>query len=394
MNKEKYLNIYRSELFDSVLPFWFPRSIDFENKGYYTALGRDGERLQNDKPVWFQGRVAWMLATLYNTVEQRPEWLEWARYGIEFLEENCIDEDGRYFFLMTEKGKSLRKRRYIFSEIFAISAYAAYGIAIDSDRYKQQALDLLNKVVSDLRTPGALQSKWSDERPMKGLVIPMVLIVTAQEERKAIAAPELDQLIDQCILEVEKDFIKPEFDAVLEIVGPNGEFIDTFEGRMITPGHSIELGWFILEEARLRGNDPKLIKLGTRIIDLCWKQGWDEEFGGMLYYTDAKKLSPTEYWHDMKFWWPHNETIIATLLAYELTGDEKYAQWHQKIHDWTYSHFPDQQHGEWFGYLHRDGSVSTELKGNIWKGFFHLPRMLWYCSNSIERIIKIQNKDK
>jgi hypothetical protein len=34
--------------------------------------------------------------------------------------------------------------------------------------------------------------------------------------------------------------------------------------------------------------------------------------------------------------------------------------------------------------LHRDGSVSTRLKGNMWKGPFHLPRMQWYCWQRLE----------
>ena len=92
----------------------------------------------------------------------------------------------------------------------------------------------------------------------------------------------------------------------------------------------------------------------------------------------------------MKFWWNHNETIIATLLAYELTGDEKYARMHQQIHDWSYAHFPDSEHGEWFGYLHRDGSIASTLKGNLWKGPFHLPRMLLTCSQICERLTQNQ----
>jgi N-acylglucosamine 2-epimerase len=88
----------------------------------------------------------------------------------------------------------------------------------------------------------------------------------------------------------------------------------------------------------------------------------------------------------MKFWWPHNETIIATLLAYYLTGDEKYAQWHALAHDWAHTHFPDREHGEWFGYLHRDGRLSNTIKGNMWKGPFHLPRMQWYCWKLLENM--------
>ena len=39
----------------------------------------------------------------------------------------------------------------------------------------------------------------------------------------------------------------------------------------------------------------------------------------------------------------------------------------------------DPEHGEWFGYLHRDGRLSSALKGSLWKSFFHLPRMQWQC---------------
>lgn len=77
--------------------------------------------------------------------------------------------------------------------------------------------------------------------------------------------------------------------------------------------------------------------------------------------------------------WPHDEAIIATLMAYLLTGDEKYERMHRQVHDWSHQHFADSEHGEWYGYLHRDGRISTSLKGNLWKSFFHHPRMLWTC---------------
>ncbi|MEI6217749.1 MAG: AGE family epimerase/isomerase [bacterium] len=378
---EQLLAVYRDGLLNDTLPFWLPRSLDREHGGFITSLARDGSILQTDKAVWFQGRFAWMLATLYNTVEKRTEWLEWSRSGIDFLNAHCFDTDGRMFFSVTREGKPLRKRRYIFSEIFAVIAMAAYGNAAGDNQFKLQAMDLFKLVLRHLESPGLLPPKTdASVRPMKGLAIPMVLIVTAQELRKAVNDPLCTEVIDRAIEEVALDFMKPEFECVLETVGPHGEFYDTFDGRMVNPGHSIELGWFILEEARTRGNhDARLIELGTRIIDWSLEIGWDREFGGVLYYRDAKGLPCTEYWHDMKFWWPHNEAIIATLLAYQLTGNEKYIKWHRKIHDWAYAHFPDPEHGEWFGYLHRDGTVSTTLKGNMWKGFFHLPRMQWYC---------------
>ena len=38
-------------------------------------------------------------------------------------------------------------------------------------------------------------------------------------------------------------------------------------------------------------------------------------------------------------------------------------------------YFIDVENGEWYGYLHYDNTVSTMLKGNIFKGPFHVPRL-------------------
>lgn len=44
----------------------------------------DGSLLDDDKAVWIQGRASWMLSTLFNTVESKPEWLQGARIGLDF----------------------------------------------------------------------------------------------------------------------------------------------------------------------------------------------------------------------------------------------------------------------------------------------------------------------
>ena len=131
-----------------------------------------------------------------------------------------------------------------------------------------------------------------------------------------------------------------------------------------------------MNESRYRNNDAKLLKLGTQMLDWMWKRGWDSEYGGIIYFRDALGKSATEYWHDMKFWWPQCETIIASLYAYLATGDDEYIYRHQRISEWTYAHFPDAKYGEWYGYLHRDGTVAQPAKGNLFKGPFHVPRMM------------------
>ncbi|PID55617.1 N-acylglucosamine 2-epimerase [candidate division KSB3 bacterium] len=383
---QKLLQLYREGLLHDTLPFWIEHSIDRDHGGFMFCLDRDGTVLDTDKGMWQQGRFTWTLANLYNTVEPREEWLELAAHGIQFIRKYGFDDDGRMFFQVTRDGRPVRKRRYLFTETFGTIALAAYAKASGDERAKEEALHLFELIVRYLSTPDLIPPKCDPAaRAGKSLAVPMIMIATTQVLRETIGDVEFcNQWIDRCIREIEQDFMKPEFRAVPETVGPAGEAIDHFDGRLLCPGHSIEAAWFILHEAKQRGNDPKLLALGTTILDWMWEWGWDKEYGGILYYRDIKALPVQEYWQDMKFWWPQNEAIIATLLAFHLTGDEKYAHWHQLIHDWAYTHFPDATYGEWYGYLHRDGRISIHSKGNLWKGPFHLPRMQLYCWKLLE----------
>ena len=379
--------VYRDGLLNDTLPFWIDHSVDARYGGFMFCLDRDGTVIDTDKGMWQQGRFTWLLATLYNTVQKRDQWLELAAHGVDFIRRHGFDDDGRMFFITTRDGRPVRKRRYVFTEVFAAIALAAFAKASGDRQAATEARDLFRLVIRYGTTPGLIEPKVDPRtRPAKSMGLPMMLLSTAQVLRETVGDELCGEWIERSIEEIRRDFLKPELEAVMETVGPTGELIDHFDGRMLNPGHAIEAAWFILAEAKYRGNDPQLIELGTTMLDWMWRRGWDEEYGGILYFRDVRGLPVQEYWQDMKFWWPQNEAIIATLMAYQLTGDEKYAGWHRDIHDWTYRHFPDPEYGEWYGYLHRDGRVSVPLKGNLWKGPFHLPRMQLVCWKLLEEL--------
>lgn len=376
---------YRNGLLDDTMRFWFPRSIDTEHGGFLHFFDADGTVLDTDKSVWAQGRMSWMLLTLYNTVEKRPEWLQWAESGLRFIERHCFDSDGRMYFHISREGLPIRKRRYAFSESFASIAYAAHFKATGDEQSAQRANELFHLFTNWNFTPGLMPAKFTNTRPMIAMGPRMIAIVTAQELRTNLGdTSHLTTWIDRCIDEIRSFFVKPEHRAVMESVAPNGDIVDHCDGRLLNPGHAIEGAWFIMQEGQYR-SDPSLIRLGCDMLEWMWERGWDHECGGIYYFRDLFHKPVQEYWQDMKFWWPHNETIIATLMAYELTGDEKYAHWHQQIHDWSHNHFADTKHGEWYGYLHRDGRRATSTKGNLWKSFFHHPRMQWLCTQWLDR---------
>lgn len=372
-------DFYQNQLLNDTVPFWFPRSIDTEFGGYLLMRDQDGSLIDDDKAVWIQGRSAWLLATLYNTIEPKQEWLEGSKSGIDFLNNHCFDTDGQMFFHVTRQGLPIRKRRYFFSETFAVIAMSAYAKASGDEAVAEKARFLFGKCIEYSNTPNLLQPKYTSTRPSKGIGVPMIMISTAQQLRENIGDIRCDDLIRKWISEIENDFVKDDIKCVMEQVAPDGSIIDHIDGRTLNPGHAIEGAWFILHEAKYRNNDPHLIELGCKMLDYMWERGWDKVHGGILYYCDVYDKPVQEYWQDMKFWWPHNEIIIATLLAYTITGNEKYAKWHKKAHDYAYNHFHDKQNGEWFGYLHRDGSLAQTAKGNMFKGPFHLPRQEWYC---------------
>ncbi|HID21204.1 MAG TPA: N-acylglucosamine 2-epimerase [Planctomycetaceae bacterium] len=373
---DQLIRVYRDTLLEDVLPFWIEHGVDREYGGFMTCLDRDGAVIDTDKGVWQQGRATWLFAELYNNVEPRDEWLELALRGIEFIDRYCFDpSDGRMWFHVTRDGRPIRKRWYAFSESFAAIAYGELAQATGKDEYAEKAGRCFRRFTDHNLDPQGVQPKFTGTRPMKAIGFPMITIVTAQELRDSIGLDAADEWIGRSIDEIRRDFVKDDLQAVMETVGPAGELYDHFDGRTLNPGHAIEASWFIMREGE-RCGDRNLIDLGCRMLDWMWQRGWDEPYGGMLYFVDLKGLPVQEYWHDMKFWWVHNETIIATLLAWSLTGDGKYADWHARIHEWSFRHFPDPDYGEWFGYLHRDGRLSTRLKGNLWKGPFHLPRML------------------
>lgn len=374
---EQWRSRYAQDLTTDILPFWLKHGWDQEHGGVYTCVDRDGNLMDTTKSVWFQGRCGFIFAYAYNNIEKKQEYLDFSKSCIDFIEAHCIDTDGRMYFEVTGDGQPLRKRRYVFSECFAAIAMAEYAIASGDRSYAEKSLRMFESILRFIETPGVLAPKYLPTQPSIGHSVTMILINTAARVRAAAGdSTILKEQIDRSLYAIQHYFLQPEYKAVLEMVTPDGKLIDTLNGRVINPGHCIETSWFIFDEAMYRGGDKDLVNLGLQILDWSWDWGWDETYGGIINFRDCKNLPPQDYSQDMKFWWPQCETIIASLYAYLGTGDEKYLYRHERISEWTYAHFPDAEYGEWYGYLHRDGTVAQPAKGNLYKGPFHIPRMM------------------
>ena len=234
------------------------------------------------------------------------------------------------------------------------------------------------------------KGKWNKLHPgtrnLKGFALPMILCNLALEIEHLLDEDFLVKTMDVCIHEVMEAFLRPELGGIIvENLNGDNSLVDCFEGRQVTPGHAIEAMWFIMDLGK-RLNRPELIAKAKDTALKMLEYGWDKEFGGIYYFMDRKGCPPQQLEWDQKLWWVHIETLISMLKGYQFTGDERCLEWFEKVHDYTWTHFKDAEHPEWYGYLNRRGEVLLPLKGGKWKGCFHVPRGLYQCWKTLEYI--------
>lgn len=379
-----YSNQYRDALLNDVVPFWTKNSPDREFGGYFTCLDREGKVFDTDKFIWLQARQVWTFAMLHNRVEQRTDWLEMAEHGADFLKKHGRAADGSWYFSTTRAGQPLVQPYNIFSDCFATMAFGQLSRATQNAEYAELAKSTFDQILARRHNPkGAWNKAVPGTRPLKNFALPMILCNLSLEIEHLLDKTLVEETIAACLHEVMEVFYDTESGLILENVTPDGQLSDSFEGRLLNPGHAIEAMWFVMDLA-VRRNDPVLIERAVKITLATLEHGWDKEFGGIFYFLDRKGVPPQQLEWDQKLWWVHLETLVALLKGYQLTGNEDCWKWFEKVHTYTWSHFADPEKGEWYGYLNRRGEVLLPLKGGKWKGCFHVPRGLYQCWKTLE----------
>lgn len=382
----KYRQKFNKELFESVLPFWKKYGADSVNGGVRTCLNREGKVFSAEKSVWMQGRGGWLFSHVYNEFGHDQQWLDIAKSCLDFSQKYCIDPaDGRMYFVVSDEGAPARKRRYTYSEFFYIMSCAEYYRATGDKKYLDEARKYYHMVLgihADPSTdPYKITPKFLSTAPaMRGLCDANVLTLVSRTLRAADPANAEEYVANEkkFIADICKYHFNEQYGALMECVGPNGEYVNyVSSGRITNPGHCMEAAWGLLREAE-ELNMPELIPFVEKVYAGAMKHGWDKAFGGLLYLVDIEGYPPQAYEHDMKLWWVHTEALIAAIKLYRVTGKECYFDDFKMIVEYCFAHFNDETYGEWYGYLRRDGApTEPRAKGNVFKGPFHVPRM--YC---------------
>jgi len=358
---------YRKHLTDNIFSFWLDKAIDEEYGGIFTQLDQKGNLYGTEKSVWFQGRALYIFALAHNCGVRDERLLPAAKKIFDFLPK-CTGPDFRMPFVVTRQGRTVQQRSYWFSETFAAIGCCEYWLATGDEKAGMWADRYFNVAYSHYCREQEAENDPEAPR-LHELATCMILLSTAQVLRK-LDADKYDPIARQMTTHMLMHLTDK---GLLENVTFDGKFTDTPTGRIVNPGHCLEGAWFLMVQSELT-DDPSLLEIAGRIIDTAMEYGFRD--GSILTFCDCDGKPCTAIEWDMKKWWPQCEAMLATKMYYLKTGQEKYLHWYRQIEQYVLTHFVDWENGEWYGYLHYDGTVANTLKGNITKGPFHIPRML------------------
>ncbi len=388
MDFGELLEFYRSCLLDNVIPFWTRHAIDPAG-GLNTCIRDDGTVISRDKWLWSQWRAVWVFSKLYNRIEPRADWLELASSICDFAARFGWDDSAAAWNLcLSGDGKVIEGPKSIYTDGFAIYGLCELAQATGEERYLALARRTAESVLRRLRLPHHQIPTWPYPTPegAKTHGLPMIFSLVLWELGEQLGEQRYLDASEALSEEVFEHFYRPGRDLLLERIGQDNSELPSPEGTAVVPGHVIEDMWFQIHIARGRDRRERIAQ-ACRIIRRHLEVGWDEPFGGLLLAVDADGREQVGWkFPDTKLWWPHTEALYATLLAHEHTGEAWAMEWHEKVRQYSFSHYPDREHGEWTQKLNRRGEPISEVVALPVKDPFHLPRALINCIDLLERL--------
>jgi N-acylglucosamine 2-epimerase len=370
--------LYRRSLVDDVVPFWLRHGIDRTHGGITNMLDDAGNLLGTDKYLWSQGRGLWTFSSLYTRIDKRPEWLAFADHIFKYLNQpNNRDEQGRWVFRKDKDGKVLEGNTSIYVDGFALGGLTQYYAATKNETALRLALETYQNILDRLGKPGSYQvAPYHIPPGMKTHGVAMIFSQFFYDLGEVLGRDDMKQNGLNLAYEVLKHFYRPEKDAVVEFVTVDGKYVDSPEGRACVPGHAIESMWFLISIFE-RSGDIDAIRTCCKIVKRHLELSWDDKYGGLILAIDIDGKDPPFWKYPLfKPWWVQAEALVATAYAYLYTREPWCLQWHRKVQDFAYSHYPVAT-GEWSQWVDREG----KRMGNAFlpvKDPFHLPRALIY----------------
>ncbi|MCX6893606.1 MAG: AGE family epimerase/isomerase [Verrucomicrobia bacterium] len=376
INTDSVCRQYRELLLDGIVPFWARHGVDSEHGGVLSCMEENGTRISTEKYIWSQARWVWVCAALYNRIERRPEFLDWARGTIQFLLRHGRDKEGRWVYRTTREGEVIEGATSIYSDCFVVYGLSEYCRAVPDPELLDLARSTFDSICRRVDAPGfAETAPYALPPNRRNHGVPMILTSVASELAQTTGDVAIEAVADDYAGRVMNHFVRPGRRCLLEFLDYQYREVPPSEGTFVMPGHAIESMWFVMHHA-LRQGDHDTIQRAAEVIRWHLELGWDDLHGGLRLGVDIAGHPPFFPNSATKLWWPHTEALYAVLLARSLTGASWCDNWYNRLHQWSFDHFSMPEVGEWRQRLDRQGVPLKNFVALPVKDPFHLPRSL------------------
>ena len=377
---------YQESLFRTIIPFWTQHSRDTLCGGYYNALTEEGEVFNTDKYIHLQAQQVWAFAWLYQHVDAIPQWLEMARHGADFLLTHGRRTDGRWLAEVDRRGRPVRLSETVLPDCFAAMALTQLYQITGQEDLAAIARDTIQHLLEARQQHLQEQESLLDGiRRFKSVREPMMILKTLLEAHSLFEGDWLKETYEAILSEIQNQFFDKRINVLRENSLPEGGFSDSPLGRRLHPGLGFETAGYLLEAAEWSGNrrlTQQAITMGLQLAELSWD---GSQGGGFLQYADLKDRPSVYSEWDRKVGWVHSEALSLFSRGYIRTRHPECLKWFRRVHEYTWEHFPDTKHKEWFDVLDRKGQPVTTCKATPEKSPYHLIRNLHDTWRALEQ---------
>lgn len=387
-------------LLENALPFWYPRTLDQERGGYSLNHDVQGKwRGPAPKALVTQARTVWFFSRLYNSPYGKPEHLEAARHGFEFLRDRMWDQEygGFYWEVDAEGKKATMPDKHLYAQGFGLYALAEYIRASQDPQAVQLASELFHLLETrahDGEYGGYrefFRRDWGEagSRSYMGGSAEHKLMNThlhLMEPFTVYYQVQPDSLVRERLLELiniqSNAVVRKDLGLCTDRYEQNWTPLRGLWFDRVSYGHDIENVWLLIEANKAAGvAQGPFLDLYRTLFGNALKYGYDQEQGG--FYDSGPFGGPAD--RRAKVWWVQAEGLVSALYLYQLSGEEEYWKTFIQTLDWVERAQVDWEHGDWHATITEDGQPERD-KAGPWKGPYHNGRALLECLRLLEEL--------
>jgi len=391
---------FRTELEENILPFWINHTVDKENGGFYGTIHGD---LTVDKKApraaVINARILWTFSVAARVLG-KPEYREMADRAWEYINRKFWDkQSGGVYWMLDYKGNPVEDRKQIYAQAFMIYGMAEYYRATARTECLDRAkvlFHLIEKNSHDAAFKGYIEACSREWGPLADMRLSEKDLNSPKSMNTHLHVMEAYTALlrvwrDSSLAAAQNDLLEVTMDRIVD--GATGHFRLFFDKQWhpmsdhVSFGHDIEGSWLLQEAAEVL-DDPVLVayaqKTAARIAEAVYDEARDKD--GSIFY---ERNGAGELVDPNKHWWAQAEAVVGFYNAWQLTGQERFADASAQAWCYIQHRMIDREHGEWLAKLRADGTPWQEHEDpdavlvGPWKCPYHNSRM---CFEMMERL--------